>query len=363
MTRKLRVWFLLLTFALDLAVVAPVVAADDAADRARIRFIMENWGASKETVRTFEGKPPLDDEGEVYSITFLGSQARVVYLFLDSGLVAANIILANEPAKLDQLVPTFDNWKAFLSNVLGPPSSESTDSKALVQLAAGDKLPPDYTVSRVRWDIGQSFATLTLATSVRGFKLDLLLGRIPTSTTSLPSSSTPTVSTDTTDFRRARWGMTKEEVRRTESAQPLDEGENYLAYWGTLGGKSVVYVFTFKGGRLYAGAYRLAEDHSNFNLYVDDFNDWKRLLQEKYGKPLYDRREWKGGTSIYKDTPEDWGWAVALGHLRFEAAWKTERSWIAIVLAGDNYEAWVQIFYYDLNSLSSPSTNDELDLL
>ena len=101
------------------------------------------------------------------------------------------------------------------------------------------------------------------------------------------------------------------------------------------------YVFTTDS--LVRTTYIVTEKHSNRNAYIDDFNALKDLLESKYGTPQTDDTYWKN--SLFKDDLEDWGTAISIGHLAYQATWKLERTEILLMLSGDNYEITLIIQY------------------
>ncbi len=60
------------------------------------------------------------------------------------------------------------------------------------------------------------------------------------------------------DFRRARWGMTPEEVRETETeAAPFGDMEGLLSYRGKVAGVEAMILYLFRDGRLERGVYSI----------------------------------------------------------------------------------------------------------
>lgn len=143
-------------------------------------------------------------------------------------------------------------------------------------------------------------------------------------------------------FREASWGMTQEQVKKLETSEFFQKqyskstGLNILAYKGQAGELECLIAYYFAENQLVEGRYLFIEKHSNDNLYIDDFKKVKISLIEKYGKPTNDNIIWRN--DLYKDDPEDWGLAISIGHLAYEAVWKSSKTQISLQLLGDNYK-------------------------
>lgn len=151
----------------------------------------------------------------------------------------------------------------------------------------------------------------------------------------------PTLFAQTPGFRNASWGMTVEETKKLEAAKPDREdkearGLDMIVYIGKADALSCAYGYIFADDKLVEGRYRFIEKHTNNNQYIEDFNVIKASLVEKYGKPKSDETIWYN--NLYKSDPNEWGFAVSLGHLAFQAVWQTANTKILLQLQGDNYE-------------------------
>jgi len=143
-------------------------------------------------------------------------------------------------------------------------------------------------------------------------------------------------------FRQVIWGMSQEQVKEIEKDEFVQKqyskstGLDILAYKGQAGGFECLIAYYFAENQLVEGRYVFMEKHSNRNLYIDDFKNIKNSLIEKYGKPEGDNVIWRD--DLYKDNPSDWGMAICIGHLVFEATWKLFETKINLQLKGDNYK-------------------------
>jgi len=145
------------------------------------------------------------------------------------------------------------------------------------------------------------------------------------------------------DFRRVKWGMSKEEVKQSEGKEPVFEKEDGLGYKEELGGLDVVLFYYFRDNRLYQAAYSDMEKHTFRNKYIDDYKKFKELLIRKYGDPILDKQIWYD--DLYKNDPSEWGLAISIGHMKYMTAWQNDETTITLGLTGDNFKIDLFILY------------------
>jgi hypothetical protein len=147
--------------------------------------------------------------------------------------------------------------------------------------------------------------------------------------------------TPNTNFRQASWGMSMGQIIKAEGKQPVDKqksnssGLDIISYKGQAGNLECLYAYYFAEDKLVQGRYIFITDHSNNNLYIEDFNTVKNSLTEKYGKPSADQTIWNN--DLYKSDRGEWGMAVSIGHLIFQTKWTLDDTEIILQLRGDNY--------------------------
>jgi len=144
-------------------------------------------------------------------------------------------------------------------------------------------------------------------------------------------------------FRKTTWGMSKEQVEKTETKEIAYEEEGILGYEGSILDFDCKIVYVFAEGKLVKTRYIITEKHSNRNEYIKDYYTLKTILSKKYGEPLELEEVWL--KDLYKDDPEDWGLAISIGQLFYMAEWKTLETSIILSLDGDNYEIMLAIQY------------------
>ena len=156
------------------------------------------------------------------------------------------------------------------------------------------------------------------------------------------------------DFQNSNWGMTKSEVLQAEAKGLSEMDIGNLAGVKDVSGREAIVSFEFENGKLYDGMIIFTDEHTNENLYIDDYNSIKNALCEKYGEPVTDWQDWSD--DLYRDDPDEWGFAVSLGDVAFYTTWKTETTEIAQILTGDNFEVTHFINYRDVNYEQSADT-------
>jgi len=152
------------------------------------------------------------------------------------------------------------------------------------------------------------------------------------------------------DFRKANWGMSKEEVKVTEDKKPDSEYDTSLVYYVKIGGDDYLCGYSFLQDKLYNTGYVFVGEHSNKNDYIRDYKNLKEILTKKYGKPKSDRTTWDN--DLFKNDRSQWGLAVSIGHLTYGAIWEIPKTYITLRLDGDNYEISL-IAAYDSRKLKS----------
>lgn len=146
------------------------------------------------------------------------------------------------------------------------------------------------------------------------------------------------------DFRNAKWGMSREEVKKTEQEKIVGEDENTIGYESGLAGKGVLLVYIFVEDKLVRAKYVLAEDFTNKNDYYDGFFDnVKKLLTEKYGKPSKNDKIWRN--NLYRNDRQNLGMAIAVGHFLEFSKWSTPSTDIIAFIHGNNYKISTGIEY------------------
>jgi hypothetical protein len=165
------------------------------------------------------------------------------------------------------------------------------------------------------------------------------------------------------DVRNVRWGMSKQEVMNTESklGKPEYQTEINLGYRSTVLNKDASILYEFRNNKLFSLYYEFKIKHTNKNDYIDDYNDVKTALIEKYGRPSEDKIVWKN--DLYRDDVQHFGMAVSLGHLVYKANWQVNnnRTDVSTRLYGDNYKIYLFILYASIQHLHENPNDNQND--
>ena len=95
------------------------------------------------------------------------------------------------------------------------------------------------------------------------------------------------------DFRKTNWGMSKEQVKSTEDKKPNFEDNTMLSYKVAISEKDFECTYLFLDDKLYGSGYLFFGEHTNKNIYIDDYEELKEILTKEYGKPKIDKVTWK----------------------------------------------------------------------
>ena len=129
------------------------------------------------------------------------------------------------------------------------------------------------------------------------------------------------------------WGMSKDEAQAIEKGSFIRDAGLILLYETTIFDLDARLCYIFNNnGELYSVLYSLEEDYTDYNLYLDDYENIREVLIEKFGAPYKEAEEWTN--DYYKDNPADYGLAISCGHLTKAATWDVEETDIAIMIEG-----------------------------
>ncbi len=149
----------------------------------------------------------------------------------------------------------------------------------------------------------------------------------------------------TNDFRTFTWGSSAEQVQTGEKAKLIAKiKDDELEYEEQLAGShcNVFYIFN-DNDKLISGLYFFTKQYENPQLYLQDYNKFKTLLVQKYGKPSSDLQTWNHNTPPTEK--HNYGQAVADGDLALNAVWETANSTIKIKLISMDKRPSLQIVY------------------
>jgi hypothetical protein len=137
------------------------------------------------------------------------------------------------------------------------------------------------------------------------------------------------------DFRKVNWGMSRKQVKSTETQPILRDGLDSLAYQYKLAGLDCTIVYKFTGDKLVNAAYLIEQGHVDPQKFFDDFASLRTYLQRFYGDPLSDQQEWKD--EMYKPDRNRWGFAVSIGFMTEKVEWQNKKTRMTLGITGRNH--------------------------
>jgi len=157
----------------------------------------------------------------------------------------------------------------------------------------------------------------------------------------LTQCSTSKIQTQGYDFRKAKWAMSKEEVKNTDiiTAEGTDKAGNpYLLAEDTVADLPCRVGYYFSKAKLMVGGYVFVSEYVNRNEYIEDYERIKRYLTGIYGSPDDEISVWRDNQAKqeYQDDQEHWGNAISRGQLSYFAKWESERTLMQLFLNGGN---------------------------
>lgn len=151
---------------------------------------------------------------------------------------------------------------------------------------------------------------------------------------------------DGADVRRVRWGMSPTEVRQREAGTPTIVDGSLLIFGTEVDGQPCTISYLFNQGKLCMAFYQFSDIHDDLAPYFDEVEQVKAELVERHGLPHIDRWDWED--PLFADDPTLKADALGLGLVRHEAGWMTDRSLVALRLAGGNLKADILVMYADV---------------
>jgi len=144
------------------------------------------------------------------------------------------------------------------------------------------------------------------------------------------------------DFRYVCWGSSKAEVKATENDKKIKyDDEDLFVVRDVLNGIDCDVVYIFVDDKLVRTKYVVTEKYSNLNTYIYKYNEFYKLLSEKYG----DGKKSSIISDHYKRKNSDLGIGIGMGEVHFFSEWKTPKTNISMILTGNNFDVTLAIEY------------------
>ncbi len=163
----------------------------------------------------------------------------------------------------------------------------------------------------------------------------------------------------TPDFRTFKWGSSFAQIQAQEKMPMVAKVSNdEIVYTDELGGSDcqVFYIFN-DNDKLESGIYAFTKKYSNPQLYLQDYDKFKKLLTQKYGSPTAEKENWN--TNTPKTDKNNFGQAILEGNLSLNTLWNTDRTEIKILLITHDKQPSLEI-HYTTRSLDELESKEDL---
>jgi len=147
-------------------------------------------------------------------------------------------------------------------------------------------------------------------------------------------------------FRNARWGMTLDQVKASETARLVKESPNRLDYSVAMFGYDCTVLYIFVNGKLEKAGYVIGQAHVDPAQYYQGYEDLKTYLQPLYGAPVADKYDWKN--DMYRSNRSMYGFAISIGFLTCQTTWQNKATRVILLISGSNHQIATNLEYSDI---------------
>lgn len=151
------------------------------------------------------------------------------------------------------------------------------------------------------------------------------------------------------DFRKAKWGFSKEKVKASEEFDAIMGMKDKIEFETTVADTKCLVGYFFVENKLAKANYKFLINHSNKNDFISDYQRIGELLCEKYGGDVaskqYPNSDQYWSNELYKDNFQNRGMAISLGHMFYMSEWYTPETEIILRLYGNNSEINLEVDY------------------
>ena len=145
------------------------------------------------------------------------------------------------------------------------------------------------------------------------------------------------------DFRKAHWGMSKQEVKDSEDGEPALEKENNLEYSTVMFEVQFQIGYTFFNDELIRAGFLMLTKPETNEEYVEKYNQLKKELTKINGEPVIDTKQSiDPSKTVAEDKKAD---AVCNGDMLYATQWDLPHTDIQLVLRGDKSECVLTVLY------------------
>lgn len=163
------------------------------------------------------------------------------------------------------------------------------------------------------------------------------------------------------DFRNTDWGMSVNQVKKSETFKKTHETKkgnfSIIIYKGEMALRDVAVIYGFVDDKLTKVKCIFDLNHAVYNDFFSDYKSIQEILVSKYGKNYEVYHSWKD--DLYQNSEKDWGMAIAMDHLFLENIWMTKKTKIRLAMQGTiDHQIKLYVEYFSLKYL--PTWNQGL---
>lgn len=155
-------------------------------------------------------------------------------------------------------------------------------------------------------------------------------------------------------------GMTKDQIRTIEKGMFVGVSEasskypeiSSMCFRDIVAGLDAkIYYFLSQKGQVFRILYLFQKDHVDKNLYIADHLKIRAMLIKLCGQPRVDGQIWD--IDFFQDKPEEWGEAIAYGHMYYLTRWEEGDRVIRLTLRGVNRKVRHRLTFTDTKRLQA----------
>jgi hypothetical protein len=147
-------------------------------------------------------------------------------------------------------------------------------------------------------------------------------------------------------FRNSRWGMTRDEVFRSEPSKglPIQSGDPSVMVFGTeVFGHTSLVIYRFAEAKLVGGGYIILVKSPDADPFLRTFRAVVERMEASHG-PAEITRQW-AAAEPQKDGEQESDAAIAAGRLTLRASWRLPLSSIRVRLEAKRNEPGLSVYY------------------
>ena len=150
-----------------------------------------------------------------------------------------------------------------------------------------------------------------------------------------------------------RSGDSTAKVKKEEQAELITEDDHLLMYSATVDLEKMHLFYYFDShDKLYMAQYGSQKEHASFGQWKKDYDNFKKSLTAKYGKPNI--------STVINNVDQDLidaagSYALEYGYVTYLSEWKKGRTIIRLGLTSQEYQICLSVIYSDKNHKDDPN--------